>query len=787
MRYIMLIMLLIFNAVMAKYPDKHGSNKTVSQVIYKSTSDQLAICDFNKDVLSGCAYTAFPNNLMYAVHNDHIYIHDMNSNNYQLCKIKGKKIVDCTVTLIDSFKANKIIAVNSRLYMLGRTIRSCSIGSNHNIGKCMDETVFPSDSAESGAFYEGIELVPSEKKGVLLTRKAAGSSKKIGCEIKNSKISSCRNTEDGHYKVIPGEDQYIYKFEPALKQLMICVYDVNSYSVSNCLPTISDFDIVAENMEFTSDNKNALITDSQKNSFVYCNINSEDYKFSKCMHLEASRQPAGIAVIFNEGKPSTPLINREIQDGLTFSEVDGGSFVSCNSTVNKNFLCHKYNGKLFSGLSTLFIKDYLPGHSATSQYAYLLDMAGIELTECSFSPDRITSGAFSHCKSRKDINLPVKIVAGKVWAAAHMLFLLDRNSTVYQCGYDRKNRLKNCENIGMRNLEATGISFDSAHQKVYFYSHKTGRLNACNLFDQRIGDCFAVSTDESIIRDDIRETLISPDSSSILFSGRSVIHHCTIDREVPRLKNCISLSDNFFNISSIAYSKVNPQLLYVLDNNIMKSCYINSGEMRCDRTDLGNSFPKAVVNKFFLSASYLRAGINLIPVTIKNSGGYTLKTTYTTLKKDKVFDKTVNRLSIGQSKDIHVMAGSPVELNAISGNTKCFVINEPGSITCRRSISNVACYYNADSGKSKKIIHGHCPDNLLAHSCTKELFKYVKSSGNASIYCKDWHINRWERAIKAHCTQQSEYRRIICNKAQKAMDAGMHINYNFGILVAENH
>ena len=800
MRYIVLIMLLMFNTVMAKHPDKQSKNKAVSQIIYKFTSDKLAICDFDKGVLSRCEYTAFPYNVMYAVHNDHIYIHDVNSSSYQLCKIREKKVVDCTVTLVDNFKANKIIAVNSRLYILGRTIRSCSIGNNHNIGKCMDETVFPSDSTESGAFYEDIQLAPSKKNGILLTRKTAASSKKIGCEIKNGKISSCRNTEDGHYKVIPDEDQHIYKFEPTLKQLMVCIYDLNSYSASNCIPAIPNFNMAAEGMEFTSDNQHVLITDSQKNAFIYCNINRQGYKLSNCTRLAAGRQPAGTAVIFNEGEPSTPLINREIQDGLTFSGVDGGSFVSCNSTVNKKFLCHKDSGKLFSGLSTLFIKDYLPDNSATSQYAYLLDMAGIELTECSFSPDKITSGAFSHCKPRRDINLPVKIVTGKVWPAANMLFLLDQNSTVYQCGYDKKNRLKGCKNIGMSNLEATRISFDSAHQKVYFYSGTTGRLNACNLFNQRIEGCFAVSTDESIINDDIQEMLISRDSSSMLFSGRSVIHHCSIDRERPRLKNCVSLSDNFFNISSVAYSKVNPQLLYVLDNNIMKSCYMNSGGMRCDRTELGDDLSKMAVNKFFLSANYLQAGINFIPVTIKNSGGYTLKTTHTTWKKgEKYFDKTVNRLMSGQKKQIHVMAGLPVELNAISGNTKCFVIDEPGTITCRRSISNMACYYGADSGKSKKIIHGQCPDDVLTLNCTEKLLKYVKSSGNAGRYCKDWHMGRWSGTIKARCMwnppecDQSDrcfhrkaYNYVTCSKAKKAMNAGIPFNDYFGVLITGN-
>ena len=124
MKYIILITLTIFNTVMAKQPDKQTEQKITDHIIYKSTSDQLAICDFNAGKLSRCTYKKIPHNMIYAVNNDNIYMHDTDSNNYQLCKIREKKIVDCTLTLVDNFKANKIIALNSRLYLLGRTIRS---------------------------------------------------------------------------------------------------------------------------------------------------------------------------------------------------------------------------------------------------------------------------------------------------------------------------------------------------------------------------------------------------------------------------------------------------------------------------------------------------------------------------------------------------------------------------------------------------------------------------------------------------------------------------------------
>ena len=640
---------------------------------------------------------------------------------------------------------------------------------------------------EPGSFYENIQMTPT-KNSILLTKKTAKSSKKIRCEIRNNKISSCRNVEDGNYKMIPDENQYIYKFEPELKRLMICAYDPNNSSTSNCLPIISEFHIAAENMTFVQGNKSMLLTDIQEKSFLYCKISSENYKFSLCTPLKTDMQPASTAVILNKSKPSTPAApNNKIQDGLTFSSANRNLFLSCNATVNKKFLCRKNNSEKFSGLPTPFIKDYLPENATTSQYAYLLDIAGLELTECSFSPDKILSGIFRDCKPRRDINLPVKIISGKVWSAENMLLLIDKDSTIYQCDYDEKNRLKTCKNAGMSYFKATQIAFDSAHKKIYFYSQKTRKLSTCNLSNRSIENCFSISTDDSIANDDIQEILMSPDHSDILLSGKSIIHHCSIDNEMPRLKNCVDLSDNFSNISSLAYSKTNQHLLYVLDNKIMKSCYINSGKIKCSATNLGNNLSRTSVNRFYLSANYLQAGINLLPVTIKNNGDYTLRTTYKTWKTQQ--EIASKRLLFTNSIDAKIMAGSPVGLHVVGGKKKCFLIDDPGSITCKRSITNTECYYETDQGEQKKVYDGACSADLLGSACTPKLLDYIKTSGHTSGgVCKDdWDVDLWRDTIKTQCARyvdrcvfanQCIYQTssINCHIAKKAMDAGIPIN-----------
>ena len=845
MRYL-IIMLFIINVSMAKDKGKNIDHekhdlKKHSRIMYESTSEKLIICGFNAGVISGCRNAESLSNIIYAADGDSVYMHDMNSNIYQLCKIKEKKVVDCTIALVDSFKVKKMVIASSRLYLLGSNIRSCSIGKNHNIGQCIDEKVDYFDSgsdsgsesesesgSDSGSYYSNVQPAPSKYNGLFLTKKTEQSESKFLCKVENDSISSCSNIKDGNYKAVPGESRRIYRFEPALKRVMICDYDSDLHAASSCVPAIPNFDMVADNMAFTQNGKGALITDVQNKSFIYCDINGSNYKFSRCMHLKTTVPALNTAVIFNEGEMTPPLKTDRVKDGFFFSGIDGTLSALCRSTSRKQWLCNMNKNKIASSSrygKNFFMRDYLPGDSITSQDAFWYNSGSGQVFKSAFNSYQMFTGAGEfHDANKKTtvvksqyngykINLLSSgIMEGKVWSEKNALFLFDNDRALYQCNYNLKNLLTGCTKVKMETGISNGsqMAFDSSHAKVYFYSQETRQLKACSFIDQGVKNCFTVSIDGGIAQDNVQNVLMTPDSENILFVSRSTIHYCGIDSKSARLKNCVSLSDRFSNVSSIAYSKVDPDILYVLDSTVMKSCSIKNGKINCHEMELNKRIAQLKVDRFSLSGIYLEEEKNYIPVTIKNKGGYNLKVTHLARGGKNSHIKAFNSLKLNHESTVNIPEGTPVELNAQSGHTKCFVIDEAGVITCRGSTLNMGCsyrpYINFETlGEEKKLIKSSCPDSAFGNGCSQKLLKYIKSSGNAGKYCHYWSMDSWMGTIKAqciwnpwlcakhgdlrygvsrYCSYRDKYNELSCREAKKAMDARIPFNDHIGVLAA---
>ena len=729
-------------------------------IIYKNANDQLAMAMIDEDKIGQYAYIEVPHGTIYTVNRNHIYLHDINSSSYRLCEVNGTQLANCTVNLVDNFKTNKIAIVNSRLYMLGNTVRSCYIGRNGNIGNCINESQLTVNSSNPGESYTKIQRAPSEQNKIILTKKTTGaaaassSTTSIVCQVKDDHLSSCKDIGDGSYKVIPGEHQYIYKFEPALKKIMICIYNPTSSYASNCTSVISDFDIVADDITFMTyydklrENRytNVFIRDTQKKSLIKCHVNNKNHTFSSCIHIETNTLIDSSPVVFKKEKPSPLLNTYYIQDGLTFSKENGSLSALCNTIDKKKLLCTKEIKKeITSGFSSIFIRDYASSDVSKKQYAYLIDRTGREITECSFNPDNILTEAINNCEIRKDIHLPVKIISGLLLSEANMLLLTGQSSEIYQCQYDSENRLKSCKNTGLMNFDSTHMAFDAIHKKIYFYSKKANKINACNIVEQTVRNCYSVNIDSSMTNDTVQNILISSDFSHILLADKSTINYCSLNSWEPRLEKCIHLSDHFSSITSLAYSKNQGNLLYVLDNNIMKSCLIKDNKISCDTMSSNDNIEEMPVNKFTVSVNYLRAGINLLPVKIKNKGGYILKATYSTYSKgEKQRVGTSKKTAAGQKFIPNILAGSAVELYALAGRTKCIIVDKPGTISCTGSTFTMACYYN---GSSKRVIDGDCPLTSFKITCTPKVIKRLKSTVRHCTF----HVNEEKGLITSRC------------------------------------
>ena len=505
-------------------------------------------------------------------------------------------------------------------------------------------------------------------------------------------------------------------------------------------PAISNFDIVAEHIEFTityDDNRKKHIhiffTDMNKKTLVRCSVNEKNYTIFSCSNWETSEPVESSSIIFDKTIIPPQLSTYYMKDGLNFSGTGGKLSVLCNSIGDKKIICKQHkNNSLLEESSAIFIGDYAPDDSIKKQYAYMLDKTGTELKECSFDPDDLLTGEINNCETRKDIIFPVKIISGKVLKEAHMLLLTGENSDIYQCNYTEKNRLKSCQNIGLVNFEFTHISFSAANQKIYFYSKKNNKMNACNIVGQSISNCYSVSLDSSITDDTVRDTAISSDVSHILLADKSTINYCSLNCWEPRLEKCIRLSNHFSNITSLAYSKISKNFLYVLDNNIMKVCLIKDNKINCEAMILNDKIAKIPADKFTVSANYLRAGLNLLPLRIKNKGGYILKATYSTYSKNESQRLgATKQLALGHQFTRGILGGSAVELYALSGKTKCIIVDEPGEVSCTRSTFTMACYYN---GSSQKVMDGSCPLTSFKIACTPQVIKRLKNLTMSNHY-----------------------------------------------------
>ena len=734
-------------------------------MIHSNSKNQLVTSDAY-DGFEPLSHMDVPGGTIFAVDGDYIYLHDVNSSSYQLCTINFNSVIECAVILVDNFKTKKMAVINSRLYMLGNTVRSCSIGRNHSIGECVNESHLPVNSGNSGG-YTKIQLTPSkkniapsEKNKVILTDVLGTSTV---CEIKNDQLTSCKGMGEGIYHSIPGQSHRIYKFEPALKKIMLCDYDPVSSSASNCTPIMSNFDLVADDMAFIWHEGGVdpywpgylrvFIRDTQSNLLVSCRVNTDHYTLSACRNHNRAGALTSSPVIFPRVvPPSSSSINTYYrQDGFAFFKKDSNLAALCNTLDKKNLLCAGESRiKTASGVSSVFIRDYALNDTSSKQYAYLPENSGRTLTECSFNPDDVLKGAIDHCKIRKDINFPVEIVSGSVLSEVNMLLLTGRNSEVYQCNYNAENRLESCKNTGLANIDFTHTAFGSAYQKVYFYSKKGNKMNACNIVNQRIRNCHSVKLNSSITGDTVQDIAITPNFSHMLFADKSAINYCGFDRWEPRLKECIRLSDNFSNVTSMAYSKTDRNRLYILDNKIMKACSINDKDpkINCNTIDTKADIAGMPVNKFTVSANYLRAGISLLPVTIKNKGGYTLEATYGTYSEDKKRRVPARRkLTAGRKFVGNVLMGSAVELHALSGHKKCIFIDKPGKITCTGSIFNMACYYN---GSSEKVINHGCWPESFKVRCTPGVVNVIKLMVRDKNDCK-YDIREDSGIVRAIC------------------------------------
>ena len=744
--------------------------------IYKSKDNQLAICNINNT--NQCNYIKIPRGTIYAVDKNFIYLHDINSSSYRSCELNEKQLFNCTLSLVDNFKTNKMAVVHSRLYMLGDTVRSCRISRSHNIGDCINENHLPVNLNNSDEHYTKIQSAPSKQNKIILTKKTATSLTSIICGIgiKDGQLASCSEMKSGNYQAIPGERQHIYRLEPGRKKIMICIYDTNSTAVSNCAPAVTNFDLAADDMAFVEyynyekmmrpvggsikvrrNHRNVFIRDIKKNSLVKCSVDLHTHRLSACKYIETGTLINDSPATFEKKELVSSPNTYYIQDGLTFSGADGVLSVSCNSVDKKNLLCKEYKKKIAPGASSVFIRDYTSTDASKKQYAYLLDSQGWTLTECSFNPDNVLKSAIDNCKVRRDIHFPVQIVSGSVLSEANMLLLTGLNSEVYQCQYDSKNRLKGCKNTGLMNLKSTHILYDSVYRKVYFYSRESNKINACNIVEQSISSCYSINVDSSITSATVRDTAISSDFSHILFADKSTINYCSLNSWEPRLEKCIRLSDHFSNIRSIAYSKIHQSLLYVLDNKVIKACSIKNNKISCDTMNSNDNIAEMPVNKLTVSANYLPAGINVLPIKIKNKGGYVLEATYGSYNKDKYskgqYRRTVisKKLAVGKQSTSNILAGSAVELHALSGHKKCIFVDKPGEINCTRSAHTMKCYHN---GSSKKVINGPCPPTSFKVACTpgamKNFNRAILYQRHSTSFCS-YNVNEEKGKIGVHC------------------------------------
>ena len=480
---------------------------------------------------------------------------------------------------------------------------------------------------------------------------------------------------------------------------------------------------------------------------------------------------------------------KEVGNDLLVISGKSGDPVTCSLLDDKKFHCDQYNKADHSELRTGFIKNYLAGSEKTIQYAYFLNDTGRLLTECQINIKKINDKPdINNCKARKDIKIPVKITSGKVLSSVNTLLLIAEDSEVYQCGYDPKNKISGCYPAGLKNLSATNAAFNSLYNKIYLYSANTNKVYSCNfsIDSDSIEKCSPLDLNTGFPDNNIQQITSAPDGQHILLNEKSSLHYCNIDKKKMEINNCMNVYDNFYNIISLTYSRNNDNILYVLDGDIIKSCYLDDTEVHCSKIELNNNIKLIAANKISSTTIF-----TFLSVKVTNKGGYLLTASYTTLfnsdKKTNIREE--NNLRLNNSKNLLIKGGAGLELHAMAGRTKCFIVDAPGEIHCNRSTMNMACYYN---NSSKNIINKPCPSSLYKTSCTPDIFNYVKTSGNAETTCYRWSIDYKKKEVTADCYIDyfsvdgcTKYNALPCDYIQQAMQHDEKIANKSGKLTIE--
>ena len=809
---------------------KDGVSDNINHVVYKDNAGYINICSIvpgwprpdkkysdeykNIKMLSHCRTIKKFHDPVYAVsdnkNSSDIYIYDNRTHGYQNCLIRGNDITDCRPSLIADFKPNKLVVYRSKLYILGKFITSCHIDKNNQAEKCINIDaknldIKYIDTKYSESNYSNMQFITGHGiQKVILTKKTSVSVQSRLCQLNNNNITDCIDMKSGYgYKIDPDNSNYIYETNPLSKVTTLCRFNIFTGILSECTSVINSTVTTTIDNNDTSfcrqKNFNEygvgspfLFMDFENHSLISCRQKTCDNYSDKCnAAVKASTLLSNNPIIRLSSHSTSDGIHKEAEqikekgnDSLIISG-ENGNMATCSLLDDKKFHCNQYDKinqqKLYSG----FIRDYSLIDTKAMQYAYFINDSG-SLTECQFNIKKINDKPdIGNCNIRSDIKLPVKIKYGKVLSTVNSLLLISEDSEIFQCGYSLENKITGCYSIGMKDIAATEAIFDSLHNKVYLYSGDSNKLYSCNFINGggSIENCLPVKLNTNFPDKNIQHVIMSPDSSHILLAENSSLHYCDINDGKLALNNCMTIYDKFYNVTSLAYSQNNDKVLYIVDNKMIKSCYLDDLEMRCHKMELNNNIQEISVNKLLSTTIF-----TYIPIKITNKGGYYLQIFYTTLFNSdrKINIRKQKELTIADSENLLVKGGSGIELHAESGNTKCFIVNQPGEIHCNRGTLNMACYYN---GSSKKIINKSCPFSSYKNACTPDVLKYARTSGTAGQTCRNWKMNYKENYITVDCRKPNFsfiHNIISCYPIQLAMKLHKQlVNKNGKIVIEE--
>ena len=475
----------------------------------------------------------------------------------------------------------------------------------------------------------------------------------------------------------------------------------------------------------------------------------------------------------------------EGKDSLIILEKNGNTEI-CSLLEDKKFNCRQYDKINHQPFYASFVKDYLSTNKKAMQYIYFINNKG-SLTECQFHVNKIdTKPDIGNCQIREDIKIPVKIISGIVLSTANKLLVMANNSEIYECGYNSENKISGCYNTGIKNIAIAHATFDPINSKVYFHSTRDDKIYSCN-FTNKPYKCLPLDLHTGFPDKNIQQIAIVPDGMHILLAEKSILHYCKIDNKKMTLNSCLNVYDKFTDITSLTYSKNHDNTLYILDENMIKSCHFDDTEVHCHKIKSNNNI------KFMSSNALSSATVfTFLSIKIKNKGGYELKTLYTASLKPNIegYIRKQKYTVINHSEKLLVKSGSGLELRAIGGNAKCFIIDKPGEIHCNRSTLNMACYYNHST---QNIINGPCPLNSYKTLCSPDVIQYAKHSGNAGKSCGGWKTDYKKNIINiSYCEAPGNYcpgiyykNKVPCSFIKQAMKFNKKIKNHLGGIIME--